>query len=403
MNNFKKLYSNTYRCETTPNNSTELNSFSKKEEFLFSHKSSLETLLSIIKNVQITFLSNISKNNKNYNNKKLKEIIIELRENLLTMYNQQKAKSSFLESQSTKKKIFIQNKIFEISKKNEIFQNLKTELEQLRILNFKAENDIKLIQNLAMKNFSINEYLKKNISKYYEEKEINCLKPKFHSIITRILNGENIETKNYFKYVVSRKQHQDDQIRFLLKRIEQLKSFIYNKQNGYNNYIFAEDIIPEDSKEYSQSMNINNINKTLNKIIMNKNRNNILNIENDEFSSENSSLSIKKNNEGKNLNKFINLNMNINLNFNFDKKYTITDDNKYNSDRVIKNKDKNCLRLKQKKGFSSTDNLPYLIMNFIKEETKSQGNNNEKEEIFNHKNKTTISNDILPEEYLVTI
>ena len=73
MNNFKKLYSNKYRCETAPSiTSSELNSFSKKEEFLFSHKSSLETLLSVIKIAQISFLSNLSKGSINRTKRKFK-------------------------------------------------------------------------------------------------------------------------------------------------------------------------------------------------------------------------------------------------------------------------------------------------------------------------------------------
>ena len=62
---YKSINLNNNRCETTPCIShSVLNTHSKKEEFLFSHKTSLEMLLSVIKNSQISFLSNISKNNK---------------------------------------------------------------------------------------------------------------------------------------------------------------------------------------------------------------------------------------------------------------------------------------------------------------------------------------------------
>ena len=62
MKNSKKLFPVKYRCETAPNIiSPKKHSHSKKEEFLFSQKSSLEILLGIIKNSQISFLSNISK------------------------------------------------------------------------------------------------------------------------------------------------------------------------------------------------------------------------------------------------------------------------------------------------------------------------------------------------------
>lgn len=404
MNSFKKFYQS-YRCETDPSiTSTEINTLSKKREFLFSHKSSLETLLSIIKKNQMSFLSNLSKHNNNNVNKILKVILVELKESLNSMYIQQGVKSSFLESQLSEQKSLIQSNIYEISKKNIHFQKLKTEIEQLRILNFKAENDIILIDNLIIKNHCINEYLNKSINNNYNEKDINCLKPKFYSIITGLLHKESIETKNYFKNVVSKKQDQEDRIYNTQKKIEHLKLCIKNKQYGFNNYIYAEDIIPEESKEYSQSMNINNINKTINKIIMKKNRKNMVGQEIEEFESDNSNSSSGNNNknEGNNLNNFINLNMNINLNFNFDK-YNITEDIKYNSDREIDNKHKKNLKIDDKKGFLSTGSLPYLIINYIKEEAKSSENSKEKKEIVKHKNKKIKSNDISPEEYLVTV
>ena len=220
-----------------------------------------------------------------------------------------------------------------------------------------------------MSNYSINEYLNKNIAKH-REKNITFLKPKFYSNVTLILHREDVEAKNYFKNTVQKKQQQDEQISFILNKIDQLKLVIYNKQNNYNDYIYAEDIIPEESKEYSQSVNINNLNKTLIKIIKNKNK----------------------------INK-----ININLNFNFDKNCNIIDNIKYNSDRGIKNNDKKSLRLKQKRSFLSTDNLPNSIKNYINEEIKSSRNNIEKEDYFNHQNRTAISKDISPEKYLGTI
>ena len=275
----------------------------------------------------------------------------------------------------------------------------------MQILNFKAINEIRLIQNLAMKNYLINQYLSKNIIKYEEEKEMNCLQPKNNSIITKILHRENIETKKHFKYIVSIKQRQEDEINRIIKSIDQLKYFIYNKENGYSNYIYAEDIIPEDSKEYTKSITIANIDRTLHKILLNKN-NKEINNNDDDYDSDNSSMSPVENNlfkknkkEGNTLNNYINLNMNINLNFNFDKKYNFTDDIKYNSDREIKNKDKNGIKMnKNKKGFYSTGSLPYLLIKSINEEQKILEKNNEKEDVYKSINKSVNINS--PEEIL---
>ena len=407
---YKTINLNNNRCETTPCIShSVLNTHSKKEEFLFSHKTSLEMLLSVIKNSQISFLSNISKNNK-ISKKNIKQILLEFKDNLNTMYNEQNAKTEFFQSLAVKQKSVIQNQLFENIKKNKIFQNLKDEIEQLKELNFKAQNDIKYIENLIIKNNNIEQYLNKNknIVKKDFPNEINCIKPKLYSMVSYLLHRKDIETKKYFKYLVSTKQRQNDQMSYVTKSIEQLKYLIYNKENGYSNYIYAEDIIPEESKEYTKSVTINNINNTINKIIFNQNKIDINNNnDKDEYVSDNSSVnSIENNiddkNEGNKLNNYINVNMNINFNFNFDKIYNITDDIKYNSDRIINNNnDKNTSNLKHKKGNASTGNLPYLIIKSITEEKISPRKNIEKED--NCKYKTVVTKDIAPEELISKI
>lgn len=232
----KSLIINNYRCETAPNIiPSKQNSHSKKEEILFSHKSSLEILLGIIKNSQISFLSNISFQKNLSKKKEIKEILMDFKDNLNSIFKEQKTKSRFFESQFIKQKSFVQEEIFENHSKNKNYQNLKNEIEQLRILNFKAINEIRLIQNLAMKTYLINQYLNKNIIKYVEEKEMNVLQPKNNTIINKILHRENIETKKHFKYIVAIKQRQEEEIHRIVKSIEQLRYFIYNKENGYNN------------------------------------------------------------------------------------------------------------------------------------------------------------------------
>lgn len=404
----RQIKSNNYRCETAPSFShSELNTHSKKEEFLFSHKSSLETLLNVIKTAQISFLSNTSKKTKISSNKLLKKILKELKDSLNSMYKEQKAKTDFFESLSLKQKAQIQSHLYENISKNSNFRNLKTEIEQLKTLNFKVENDIIFIENLISKNYFIEQYLNRNKAKTQEEKEINYLNPKSYSLVSYILHRKDDETKKYFKNLVAIKQRQNDQLNWVTKSIEQLKYLIYNQENGYNNYIYAEDIIPEESKEYTKSITITNINNTINNIL-NQNKKLIYNKDNDEFRSENSSLtSIENNiddkNEGNKLNNYINVNMNINFNFNFDKMYNIKEDIKYYSDRDINRNDKKTIKLKNKKGFASTGNLPYLIINSIKEEKKQSGNNNEKEDINKYKNKTVVANAFLPEEFIPTM
>ena len=403
MKNLKKIKSSNTRCETEPSfTQKKPNSFSIKEANLFSYKTSLEILLNIIKKSQISFLSKLSENNKP-KTKELKEILTELKEHLNSMYKEQMTKATYYETQLSNQKSIIQNQLYENKQKNKNFQKIKGEIEQLTSLNFLAENEIKLIENLIKKNICIERFLNKNVLTQEEEKEINCLQPKFYNIITHILHKENIETKKQFKFVVSAKQFQDEEIKRTIRSLEQLKYYILDKKNGYNNYIYDEDIIPEESKEFTQSMTINNINKTINKIIMNKN-----NI-NEDSESENSSINSNKHNinndnkkEDNRMNNYINLNMNINLNFNFDKIYNITDDIKYNTDREIKT-DKKKEVFKREKGFASTGNLPYLIIQSIKEDTDTSGKKIEKKDVYKCTNKLDISHNIVNEEYFPTI
>lgn len=420
MKNTQKKKLNKIRCETEPSNSLEFNTNSKKQEFLYSHKSSLEILLGVIKKAQISYLTNISsKNDKKLNKKNLKELLSETYENLDSMLKEQKTKINYLELQLSKQKSFIQDHLFfegkngkNKSKKYE-FQNLKNEIEQLKNLNFQAKNDIRFLDYKIIKTENDLQIDLSKINMYRDIKEINCEQPKYYPIITRILYRENIETKKHFKFVVSAKQYQNNEIERVHQNLEQLKHFIYNKNHGYdNNYIKSEDIIPEDSKEYTKSITLNNLNKTLNETInklMNANNinTNIYNMDNEEgFKSDNSSSdSIGENirninkKEEKKLNNYINLNMNINLNINFDKIYNYTDNIKYNTDREVKSQEKISPGTKGKKIFGSTGSLPYLIIKSINEETKSTNNNIKKDEIYNSKNQSDISKGITSEKF----
>jgi hypothetical protein len=337
MKNTKKIKNNNYRREASSSFTQKKPiSFPKKESILFSHKSFLEILLNTIKKSQISLFSKIS-DKKIPNKKIITEILTELKENLNSMHKEEKTKTYFYESQLLNQKLIIQSQLYEDKHKNKNLQKLKGEIEQLKTLNFMAQNEIKLIENLTEKNICIDKFLDKNVLTTEEEKEINCFQPKYFSTITRILHKNSLETKNQFQLAVLAKQRQDEEINQVIKSLEKLKYCISNTNIGYFNYIYAEDIIPEESKEYTQSMTLNNINKTLNKILINNNKN-------EESESDNSSIienKIKKNKKDDNkLNNYINLNMNINLNINFDKIYNMNDGIKYNTDREITNNNK---------------------------------------------------------------
>lgn len=423
MRNSQMKRNDNYRCETAPSTySHESNIFTKKEEFLYSHKSSLEILLSAIKKAQISYLSNISsKNEIKINIKNLKELLTELRENLNSMLKEQNSKVGYFQTQLSKQKSSIQKELFfenNNNKKNKnkvkfsLFQNLKTEMDQLKILNFQAQNDIESIDNKILKaNLEQQRYLNRNIHINYDiEKEIHCEKQKFDAIITKLLHKKSTEVKKRFKFVVAAKQYQNSELDNYFKNLENLKYFINSRKNGYdNNYIRNEDIINEESKEYTKSITINNFNQTLNKTL-NKLKN-VINSNWEESerseSGDDSSLdSVHKNIKNKNekeknklSNNFINLNMNINLNINLDKIYNISEDLRYNSDRE-KNHTEKASFGKEKKIYSSTGNLPYLIIKSITEETKASGKNIEKDDIYLRKANSMVSKGNSPDKFL---
>ena len=291
-----------YRCETSPSTCSNASQiFTKKEEFLYSHKSSLEILLTAIKKAQISYLSNISnKKEIKINIKHLKELLTELKENLNSMLVEQNSRVNYFQTQLSKQKSSIQKELFFENKnnknnKNKIklspFQNLKTEIDQLKILNFQAQNDIESIDNKIIKtNLEQQQYLNRNIQINYEiEKEIHCEKQKHGAIITKMLHRKSTEVKKHFKFVVAAKQYQNSEIENNFKNLENLKHFINSRKNGYDNYyIRNEDIINEESKEYTKSITINNfnqtLNKTLNKLIMSNK--NAINSESEESESD---------------------------------------------------------------------------------------------------------------------
>ena len=425
MRNSQKKRSDNYRCETAPSTYSDVsNVFTKKEEFLYSHKSSLEILLSAIKKAQISYLTNISnKNKKKINIEHLKELLTELNENLKSMLKEQNSKVSYFQAQLSKQKSSIQKELFFENKsnknnKNKIkfspFQNLKTEIEQLKILNFQAQNDIESIDNKTLKaNLEQQQYLNRNIQFNFEiEKEIHYEKQKHGAIITKMLHRKSTEVKKHFKFVVAAKQYQNNEIENYLKNLDNLKHFINSRKHGYdNNYICNEDVINEESKEYTKSITINNfnqtLNKTLNKLIMsNKNMINSEDGESESSQSEDGSSldSVHKNIKNKNeeeknklRNNFINLNMNINLNINFDKIYNYSEDLRYNSDRE-RNKTEKLSFGKEKKTYGSTGSLPYLIIKSIKEEAKTSGKSIEKDDIYLSKTKSVVSKGNSPDK-----
>ena len=150
------------------------------------------------------------------------------------------------------------------SSKNVKIYNLKTEIDLLKILNFKAENDIIFINNTMIRKTNENNYLKLYVpNTSLEEKEIECIQQKYYPIVTKIFLKKLKDLHENFKRLASAKQKQNKLIENINNNLVELKNAIQRRK--YHFYPNIE-IIEEESKEYTKTMlnitvnNINNVN-----------------------------------------------------------------------------------------------------------------------------------------------
>lgn len=411
----------------------------KKEENLNSKKYILETLLGEVKNCQISVLTKTHKPI----NQNVKNILIKLNKNLMYLVKEQKSEKDYLEKAISTKKSQIQSQMLSDYRndktktnnkynKNKIVNvgNLKSEIELLKIFNFKAENDIKQINNMIFKITNDYKYLKVCM-KYLsiDEKENLCFQPKYYPFISKILSKQIDDIRNKYKLILSTIDLQKDELEKTKYDIIKIKK-ISTRERA------CKEIINEESKESKRSLSKENINKNINDYItLHKKKDkkdkkgkkekyiqyddNIIIVEADSSnslseainsSSISSSYSKNKNKNNKISIKNVikpNINVNINLNLHFNKDYHVTDNMTYNTERNKKEKEKDNLlflyNAKRKKGLSSTDSLPYLMINNIKNSVSHSRNNKSKLNNISFFDKNVSnSNEIINKEYLIT-
>ena len=410
----------------------------EKTEMLICHKSSLEILLSEVKNSQILLLSYRGK----FLKKNIKSILSDLNNNLSFILKEKNAKMKIIEKEKDDKKATLQNQIFNESKteqtkdiRNKNIYDLNNEISLLKGLNFSIEYSLEKIENIIIKKSNELNYFKLCMNyTYLDEKETICIEQKYYPIVTKILHKGLNNARKKFKKVVSAKQYQNDEIENTTQNISQYKKLMSQKNNGYMN---NKEIIPEESKDYTQSLsynrNSNIINNNTLANIMNIYDNISQNNENEDNKKKNNNESehiiylddldsdkesdfskngpdspkIQKNKDAKinnNIQNLINLNMNINLNVNFDK--FVGQDNNINYNTERNNYDFNLLNNdKGKKGLSSTGSLPYLIINSFKDEIKDNPidqNKNKENDVDNICKDKKKSKNMLNDNYLIT-
>ena len=300
-----------------------------KESILINRKTSLETLLNILKKFQISYFSN---NNKLYQ----KQMLLTLKDNLNLMLEEKNKSFKYMKTQNEIKKKKMQKILYPSSKEmkqkqydltsyNTKITSYLNEKNQLEILNFQIKNEIEKTDFLIGQNKETVSYIK-SLPFYFEEnKEIFCnnnyenyknISLFFMEIIRKI--------RKKFINIVKEKMKKDIEIKTLSEQINYIKDNIDEyDENGYKKYIDTDEIIQEESKEYTRSNNQskrNSLSSMHNKNLLKRFSNvssfgSLSLYKKKDKLNNNNLIYISKINDSK-VNNYLNMNINVNINLN---------------------------------------------------------------------------------------
>ena len=316
-----------------------------EKQILFNHKSSLEALLNNIKNSQLEYLS------KDNNNKNTKKILIALKENLNLMLKEKNKKINYIKNQNEIIKNKLQSVLFPDSKDSEhsdnnnkkiidnnILNSSLSEINQLKLLNFQIQNEIDKTKYLIEQKVQYHSYAK-SIPFFFQSYCNNNYET--NKKITKYLKDIIKEIRKEFIKIVKEKMNKEFEINGLIFNINYIKDNIDSyKLNGYKKYINSEDIIQEDSKEYTKSMittqsKRNSISNNNNQNLMKKLNNNNINGSSNNYNNNKKQRIIKDklptnnifythrinkkiltDNYKTSIKNYLNMNINVNINLN---------------------------------------------------------------------------------------
>lgn len=329
-NSFNQKLPLTYRGPyLSPPLNIKISSNDIKEPILINRKTSLETLLNILKKFQISYFSNSNKLSQ-------KQILLSLKDNLNLMLKEKNKTLSYMKTQKEIKKKKMQKilypslnetkqKQYDLISDNTKVSSFLNEKNQLEILNFQIQNEIEKTEFLIGQKKEIISYIK-SIPFYFEEnKEIFCNNNyENYKNISLFFMDILRNIRNKFINIVKEKMKKGIKIKSISDQINYIKENIDEyDENGYKKYIDTDEIIQEESKEYTKSNNQskrNSISSMHNKNLLKR------------FSNASSfgSLSLYKKKDKLNnkniiyiheindarINNYLNMNINVNINLN---------------------------------------------------------------------------------------
>ena len=252
----------------------------KKSRSLIKSKLLLEKILYLIKYTQIDYLSNFPNNQiKKLNENKskiMKNILNNLKNDLLSLLKSNTDKKNKIQEDKNNKKYLLNKTIFGVSvskvnmTKEKNINKLSKELSNLKILNFKIENQIDYIDIMILLKLQNIKDLKNNKTNLDDDYvEIFCDDKIDEKDAFDLLHEDLIDIRKIFKSIVKKKYKQNQNIERLDSEINYIKDNEKDDQDGMNNiYINTSDVIRETSKEeYTQTnqFTINNINNNIEK------------------------------------------------------------------------------------------------------------------------------------------
>ena len=224
------------------------------------HKSFLQKILNVIKNIQIELLSQVStrKKNNQFSNKTiinlLKDLKIELNATLkenIQNESEMEHDTKIIKKDLAKKIFGKNNKVKKNGNKNPSnYQKLNSELSELKILNFKIENEIEYIDT-KISIISNTKIINKNPSKnnyLFLEGRNTDIQPEI------ILHNDLLKAREKFKFIVKKKDFQNKVILQLTTAVNLWKDELKLQNKKNNQYIITNQIIDEETKEYPTKM-----------------------------------------------------------------------------------------------------------------------------------------------------
>ena len=314
-----------------------INIYQTKSEMLFNHKSFLEILLGLIKKAQVDYLTNNKSNennNKNHNISIMKQVLNDLKQSLIEIKKEKEKKEDLFQKQKEKKKSNLKKIVFNtvytkrsVSNFNYINTNFETlitennenyynnETPELKLLNFKVENEIKKVENLIRRiTFLIQYYKTPHLIKDHRT-EIICDDKRSNESMNNLLHQKLIQQREKFIEVVNLKTLQDLRINTIQSQTIGYKNAMKDIQKSYK-YVNTQEIITEENKSYLETINDNEKNEEDLKKSNNSDIEKNINKSDNNVNSKNVKL-IDMNE----VEKLLKLNMNINVNINYNKQY----------------------------------------------------------------------------------